>query len=55
MKQIKYGQRSNLSGYSLEKRAILFTTAHLEEACLLQLIKQVMKICLVMMISSDNI
>ncbi len=35
MKQIKDDKRSNLSGDSLEKRAILFTMAHLEEACLL--------------------
>ncbi len=35
VKQIKDGKRSNLSGDSLEKRAILFTTAHLEEAHLL--------------------
>ncbi len=35
MKQIKDGKRSNLSGDSLEKRAILFTLAHLEEARLL--------------------
>ncbi len=35
VKQIKVGKRSSPSGDSLEKRAILFTTAHLEEACLL--------------------
>ena len=33
VKQIKDGKRSNLSGDSLKKRAILYTTAHLEEAC----------------------
>ncbi len=32
VKQIKDGKRSNLSGDSLENRAILFTLAHLEEA-----------------------
>ena len=36
VKQIKDGKRSNLSGDSLEKRAILFTSAHLEEARLLR-------------------
>ncbi len=36
MKQIKDGKRTNLSKDSLEKRAILFTTVHLEEACLLR-------------------
>ncbi len=36
MKHIKDGKRSNLSGDSLEKRAILFSMAHLEEACLLR-------------------
>ncbi len=35
VKQIKDGKRSNLGGNSLENRAILFTKAHLEEACLL--------------------
>ncbi len=33
--KIKDSKRSNLSSNSLEKRAILFITAHLEEACLL--------------------
>ncbi len=32
VKMIKDGKRSNLSGDSLEKRAILYTSAHLEEA-----------------------
>ncbi len=36
VKQIKDGKRSNLSGDSLEMRAILITTAHLEEARLLR-------------------
>ncbi len=35
VKQINDSKRSNLSGDSLEKRAILITSAHLEEACLL--------------------
>ncbi len=35
VKQIKDGKRSNLSGESLEKRTILFTSTHLEDACLL--------------------
>ncbi len=43
VKQIKDGKRSNLSGDSLEKRAILFTSAHLE-------VTEIMKICSVMMI-----
>ncbi len=32
MKMIKDGKRSKLSGDSLEKQAILYTLAHLEEA-----------------------
>ncbi len=32
VKMIKDGKRSNLSGDSLEKQAILYTSAHLEEA-----------------------
>ena len=32
MKMIKDRKRSNLSGDSFEKRAILYTSAHLEEA-----------------------
>ncbi len=32
MKMIKDGKRYNLSGDSLEKQAILYTSAHLEEA-----------------------
>ncbi len=36
VKLIKDRKRSSLSGDSLEKRAILFTSAHLEEARLLR-------------------
>ncbi len=32
MNMIKDGKRSNLSGDSLEKQAMLYTSAHLEEA-----------------------
>ncbi len=35
VKQIKDSKRSNLNSDSPEKRAILFTTSHLEESCLL--------------------
>ncbi len=54
MKQIKDGKRSNLSSDSLEKMAILFTTAYLEQACY-ALMKHVMEICFVMMISGKNV
>ncbi len=36
VKQIKGSKRSNLTSDSLEKSAILFTTAHVEESCLLR-------------------
>ncbi len=36
MKTIEYGKRANIDGETLEKRAILYTSAKLEEAQLLR-------------------
>ncbi len=56
VKQIKDGKRSNLGGNSLEKRAIFFTTAYLEEDFLLQtIIIHIQGISLVMTISGEVI